>query len=197
VPQRLILMGSEALGPGTGYALGALKLLIDERNPPEITALAACIGKAAASSAPSPRIASPKQNSRCSSPRLSAGGAQPGDRIEHGGLIPEPFVSVIAAAGLTVVTNPAFIHDRGDRYSEAVASAQHGDLYRRAAGARGHRAARRFGCALRQCRSLAMRCARIAGQRAVCRWGRKSSSSHSLRCASIAAARLPPARLPT
>jgi predicted amidohydrolase YtcJ len=59
----------------------------------------------------------------------AAGGAQPGDRIEHGGLIPHTFVPVIAAAGLTVVTNPAFIHDRGDRYLATVAPELLGDLY--------------------------------------------------------------------
>ncbi|WP_171955411.1 MULTISPECIES: amidohydrolase family protein [unclassified Novosphingobium] len=130
VPQRLILMGSEALGPGEGYALGALKLLIDERDPPEITALAARIGEGRRQQrAVAAHCVTEAELALFLAALEAAGGARPGDRIEHGGLIPETFVPVIAAAGLTVVTNPAFIHDRGDRYLEAVAAAQHGDLY--------------------------------------------------------------------
>lgn len=130
VPQRLVLMGSEALGPGEGYALGPLKLLIDERDPPQLDTLAA-------------RIAESRQQGRAVAAHCvteaelalflaaleAAGGAKRGDRIEHGGLIPQGFVPEIAAAGLIVVTNPAFIHDRGDRYLAAVAPEQIGDLY--------------------------------------------------------------------
>ena len=39
LPQRLTLMGSEALVAGDGYRLGALKLMIDERDPPDLDEL--------------------------------------------------------------------------------------------------------------------------------------------------------------
>jgi predicted amidohydrolase YtcJ len=43
-------------------------------------------------------------------------GARPGDRIEHGGVIPEELFDEIAALGLTVVTQPNFVSERGDAY---------------------------------------------------------------------------------
>jgi predicted amidohydrolase YtcJ len=60
----------------------------------------------------------------------TAGGARRGDRIEHGGVITAAAIAEIAAAGLTVVSNPGFVHDRGDRYLSQVAVADHPDLYR-------------------------------------------------------------------
>lgn len=130
-PQRLVLMGSEALEAGAGYALGPLKLLIDERDPPALDALAVRIAWA--------RRAGRNVAAHCvTEAELAlfiaalddAGGARAGDRIEHGGMIPAVFIPVIAQAGLTVVTNPAFIHDRGDRYRAALDAGQWEDLYR-------------------------------------------------------------------
>jgi predicted amidohydrolase YtcJ len=43
-------------------------------------------------------------------------GARPGDRIEHGGVIPEELFDEIAALVLTVVTQPNFVSERGDAY---------------------------------------------------------------------------------
>jgi predicted amidohydrolase YtcJ len=43
------------------------------------------------------------------------GGAE-GDRIEHGAIVPDDAVGEIARLGLTVVTQPAFVADRGDDY---------------------------------------------------------------------------------
>ncbi|MDP3905989.1 amidohydrolase family protein [Novosphingobium sp.] len=131
LPQRLVLMGSEALKPGAGYALGPLKLLIDERDPPALDALAARIGWA--------RQAGRNVAAHCvTEAELAlfiaaldqAGGARAGDRIEHGGMIPAAFIPVMAEAGLTVVTNPAFIHDRGDRYRATLGAEQWDELYR-------------------------------------------------------------------
>ena len=59
-----------------------------------------------------------------------AGGGQVGDRIEHGGMISPEALPAISGAGLTIVTNPAFLHDRGDRYRVAIPQSQWGDLYR-------------------------------------------------------------------
>jgi predicted amidohydrolase YtcJ len=43
-------------------------------------------------------------------------GRVPGDRIEHAAVVPDPR----ALQGLTVVTQPGFLHDRGDRYLAEV-----------------------------------------------------------------------------
>jgi predicted amidohydrolase YtcJ len=47
-------------------------------------------------------------------------GAGPGDRVEHGSVVPPDLRSVVARKGLTVVTNPGFVHERGDRYLAEV-----------------------------------------------------------------------------
>ncbi len=47
-------------------------------------------------------------------------GTKPGDRIEHGAVIPLELIAKIAELQLTVVTQPGFIADRGDDYLHDV-----------------------------------------------------------------------------
>ncbi len=61
---------------------------------------------------------------------FDAAGASPGDRIEHGGVIPAEAIGRLKALGLAVVTQPAFIAERGDRYLAEVEAAEQPDLYR-------------------------------------------------------------------
>lgn len=128
--QRLTLMGREDLPEGAGYARGPLKLLIDERDPPALAALAARIGVARAQGrAVAAHCVTAGELALFLAALEDSGGARAGDRIEHGGMIPAGFAALIAAQGLRVVTNPAFIHDRGDRYRAEVPDAQWGELY--------------------------------------------------------------------
>src|SRR5205814_38885 len=57
-------------------------------------------------------------------------------RLEHVGECPPPLVARIAALSLVVVTNPAFIFWRGDRYLEETGGRGRGWLYRAATLAR-------------------------------------------------------------
>jgi predicted amidohydrolase YtcJ len=57
-------------------------------------------------------------------------GSAPGDRIEHGAVIPLELFEQIAALGLTVVTQPGFVHERGDRYLAEVEPDDRPHLYR-------------------------------------------------------------------
>jgi predicted amidohydrolase YtcJ len=43
-------------------------------------------------------------------------GARPGDRVEHGSVVPPDLRAIVASRGLAVVTQPGFVHERGDRY---------------------------------------------------------------------------------
>ena len=61
---------------------------------------------------------------------LQASGAQPGDRIEHGSVMPEPLLSLIQKEGLWVVTQPNFVAERGDAYLRDIPQSQHSSLYR-------------------------------------------------------------------
>lgn len=131
MPQRLVMMGSEELPASEGYVLGPVKLLLDENDLPPVDAVARRIAAA--------RALGRNVAAHCVTlgelvfyleALVVAGGAQTGDRIEHGGVIADSLIGDIAAAGLTVVTQPNFIHDRGDRYKAQMAADDLGDLYR-------------------------------------------------------------------
>jgi predicted amidohydrolase YtcJ len=53
-----------------------------------------------------------------------------GDRIEHASLVPPDVLPLLRESGVRVVTQPGFIHERGDQYVLAIAPAEHDDLYR-------------------------------------------------------------------
>jgi predicted amidohydrolase YtcJ len=61
---------------------------------------------------------------------FNAAGARRGDRIEHGGVISPDAIREIRTLGLTVVTQPAFVRERGDRYLAEVEPRDRPDLYR-------------------------------------------------------------------
>ncbi|HEV7341709.1 MAG TPA: amidohydrolase family protein [Sphingopyxis sp.] len=131
LPQRLVLMGREDLPAGDGYTLGPVKLLLDENDLPLLDTLAERIKGA--------RALNRNVAAHCVTlgelvfylqALADAGGSRPGDRIEHGGVIPESLIGDIAAARLTVVTQPNFIHDRGDRYLAQMDAQELADLYR-------------------------------------------------------------------
>jgi predicted amidohydrolase YtcJ len=131
LPQRLMLMGQEHLPAGNGYSVGPLKIAYDERDLPPVAHVA-------------DRIRTARKQQRTVAAHCVtlaelavylaaldlAGGAMPGDRIEHGGIIPGTLVPEIAERRLTIVTQPAFIHDRGDRYRDQIDPDEWPDLYR-------------------------------------------------------------------
>ncbi|QVM84644.1 amidohydrolase family protein [Novosphingobium decolorationis] len=61
---------------------------------------------------------------------LRSAGPRPGDRIEHAGIAPDPLIAQIAELGLQVVSQPAFIAERGDRYRADVPASDWPHLYR-------------------------------------------------------------------
>lgn len=131
MPQRLVMMGTEELAAGDGYTLGPVKLLFDETDLPPVKHVA---GRISAARALGRNVAA-----HCVTlgelvffleALTEAGGPRPGDRIEHGGVIVESLIADIAEAGLTVVTQQNFIHDRGDRYRAQLDPDELGDLYR-------------------------------------------------------------------
>lgn len=129
LPQRLTVMGNEALCPGEGYALGPLKLLLDDRDLPDPDALAAriCVARGQGRPVAAHCVTEGELVVFLAALEL-AGGGRPEDRIEHGGLIPPHLIGAIADHGLTVVTNPGFLHGRGDRYRAEMPDRT--DLYR-------------------------------------------------------------------
>ena len=129
--QRLILMGREDLPGGPAYQLGPVKLLFDERALPDLDSIADRINAAR-------RLGRTVAAHCVTEAELvtylaaleQAGGAQTGDRIEHGSMIPSGLIAEIAAKQLTVVSNPGFIATRGDRYLAQMDLVEIADLQR-------------------------------------------------------------------
>lgn len=59
-----------------------------------------------------------------------AAGTLPGDRIEHASVTPDALLDDIAELGLTIVTQPNFIAERGREYLTDVPASDHALLYR-------------------------------------------------------------------
>ena len=57
-------------------------------------------------------------------------GCYPGDRIEHAAVVPADCVKVLADLGITVVTQPNFVAERGDQYLDEVPADEHDQLWR-------------------------------------------------------------------
>ncbi len=65
---------------------------------------------------------------------LRAAGSHPLDRIEHASVVPDENLADLAdlaeLGGLTVVTQPNFVAERGDQYLADIPAAEHGQLWR-------------------------------------------------------------------
>ena len=64
---------------------------------------------------------------------LHSAGSHPLDRIEHAAVVPDDCLTdlaVLAGRGLTVVTQPNFVAERGDHYLAEVPVTEHGQLWR-------------------------------------------------------------------
>jgi len=64
---------------------------------------------------------------------LRAAGGHPRDRIEHAAVVPDDALADLAGLGVTVVTQPNFVAERGDEYLTDVPAAEHRQLWRVAA----------------------------------------------------------------
>jgi predicted amidohydrolase YtcJ len=61
---------------------------------------------------------------------LRAAGQDRMDRIEHAAMVPDDCVRQLAELGVTVVTQPNFVAERGDRYRHDIPADEHGQLWR-------------------------------------------------------------------
>ena len=57
-------------------------------------------------------------------------GTLPGDRIEHASVIPPALIEQLSELGLSVVTQPNFVSERGDAYLRDIPLDEHAFLYR-------------------------------------------------------------------
>ena len=61
---------------------------------------------------------------------LRSAGSHPRDRIEHAAVVPDDMVADLVDLGVTVVTQPNFVAERGDQYLTDVPAAEHHELWR-------------------------------------------------------------------
>lgn len=132
LPQRLTLMSAGPLAaPGDGvFEVGPVKILLDDARLPDLDELTARIEGARTQRRSVAVHCVTAGELALTLAALEIAGAQPGDRIEHGGVIPAEAIPTLKRFGLTVVTQSAFVFERGDRYLAEVDPAEQADLYR-------------------------------------------------------------------
>jgi predicted amidohydrolase YtcJ len=116
IRQRVMLMGALALPEAPEYAVGPVKFLLDDSALPDVDQLACEMRVAHAGGRAVAAHCVTLAELAVALAAIESAGAAPGDRIEHGGEINDSAVGAIQRLGLTVVTQPGFIHDKGDRY---------------------------------------------------------------------------------
>ena len=132
LPQRLTLMSGGVLAaPADGaFAVGPVKVLLDDHALPEFDDFVARIARARTWGRAVAVHCVTAAELALTLAAFEAAGAQPGDRIEHGSVIPLAAIGQLKALGLTVVTQSGFIRERGDRYMAQVDPRDRPDLYR-------------------------------------------------------------------
>ncbi|WP_040796418.1 amidohydrolase family protein [Nocardia higoensis] len=143
LPQRLHLLGVPVDDPAesshhrtTGrvfpdtVTIGPGKIVIADSDPVDFDRLAALVRRAHAAHRP----VAVHCVSRVALVVLLAVfdevGSMPGDRIEHGAVIPAESFEALRGHGLTIVTQPGFLAHRGDDYLHRVDAEDLPDLYR-------------------------------------------------------------------
>jgi predicted amidohydrolase YtcJ len=132
LPVRVIAMGTPELASpdGAELATGAVKIMLAERNLPELSELCRRIRAAHAIDRAVAIHCATRTELIFAAAALGEAGARAGDRIEHASVAPPECISLLSALPVTVVTQPGFIHDRGDVYATEVAPEDRPWLYR-------------------------------------------------------------------
>lgn len=132
LPQRLLAMGRLELPQPTkpGVVRGAVKIMLDDSSLPDFDALGLAISAAHTADRAVAIHCVTRAELVFSLAAFSSAGTRPGDRIEHAAIAPPDLVAQLAALGLTVVTQPNFIHERGDDYAVDVDPIDRDWLYR-------------------------------------------------------------------
>lgn len=127
LPQRLVVMTADAdVTAPPGVTLGPVKVMLDDTALPSLDELT---GRVTAAHAAGRAVAVHCVTTVQLVLALSAG-LDRGDRIEHGSVIPDDVVPLVAGRGVTVVTQPGLIRTRGDRYLREVEEHEVDALYR-------------------------------------------------------------------
>jgi len=128
LPQRLLLLGAPL--DDSGDDVGPWKVLLDEASGLDLAGLVDGVRACRASGRATAFHAVTAAEAVVAAAALRDGEGLPGSRIEHGSVLPRGLDPELRALGITVVTQPAFVADRGDDYLRDVDPVDRPDLYR-------------------------------------------------------------------
>ncbi len=130
-PRLHLMSGPEVeLTDVEGVTLGPVKYLLDDDRLPSLPDLASGFVRAHQSGRPVAVHCVTRAQVALAVAAWDEAGAAPGDRIEHGALISPDLFPTLRRLAVTVVTQPAFVHSRGDQYLEDVEPGDQADLWR-------------------------------------------------------------------
>ena len=128
ITQRLCCMAPPGVHPPEAVTTGPVKILLDDMTLPSLDELAGQIHGAHAAGRPVGVHCVTRVQLVLTLAALDLAGRRPGDRIEHGAVIGSD--SLPGLHGLTVVTQPHFVAERGDQYATDVPPEDRPDLWR-------------------------------------------------------------------
>jgi predicted amidohydrolase YtcJ len=124
VPQEVLVMGDDRL------ERGPFKVVLHDDDLPPLDDLEAAVRRAHDRGRPVAVHCVGRASLWLALTALEGAGPAPGDRIEHGSVIPPEALPPLRRLGLTVVTQPNFVGERGDAYLADVDPADRPWLYR-------------------------------------------------------------------
>ncbi|MGW0359500.1 amidohydrolase family protein [Nocardia nova] len=134
LPQRLYLLGAplNATAPQSDsrIGLGPYKIVIADSGLPSLETLVGGIREAHGHGRAVAVHCVSREALLLLVAALDEAGSRPGDRIEHGALVPVESIADVRRHGLRVVTQPGFLRARGDDYVRHVDPVDLPDLYR-------------------------------------------------------------------
>lgn len=130
LPQRLRLMGGASLPATSGTVRGERKLVLHEAAPPDFVELVTAVDAAHRDGRGVAFHCVTRAELVLALAALESAGVERGDRIEHASVAPPELVKLLAERRVTVVTQPGFVHERGDAYLTDVEPADVPWLYR-------------------------------------------------------------------
>lgn len=128
LPQRVLSLGAPSAS--ATVQAGPLKLVIDEWSGIDLDGLTARVAASHLAGRPVALHCVTAVEVVAAVASLEAAGGLHGDRLEHASVTPAGTIVRMRDLGVTVVTQPNFIAERGDSYLDAVQADELGALYR-------------------------------------------------------------------